>query len=113
MAFYFVKSVLVGYEYTSSFDEDKTDFDEARVNLVKKGETTSARLIELLGVPGGRYNYPMIKEQDGSALVYLYTRTDQHPIGGVKGTRRKILIVTFDPAGKVSDVTLNISAPPK
>ena len=113
MAFYFHKDVLVGYEYTSSFDEDKTDFDDNKVNDIRKGETTPERVIELFGQPGGRYVFPMITERDGTGFVYLYTRTDKHPMGGLKGTRTKLLIVVFDQSRKVADVTLNVSAPPK
>ncbi|SRR5713101_1664701 len=113
MAFYFHKAVLVGYEYTSSFDEDKTDFDDTKVSGVKKGETTQEQIIELFGQPGGRYIFPMIKERDGTGFVYLYTRTDMHHVGGVKGTRTKLLIVVFDLDRKVADVTLNVSGPPK
>lgn len=113
MAFYFSKGVLVGYEYTSSFDEDKTDFDDTKVSEIKKGETTAERIIELFGQAGGRYIFPMIAERDGTGLVYLYTRTDKNPMGGLKGTRTKLLIVVLDPGRKVTDVTLNVSGPPK
>jgi hypothetical protein len=113
MAFYFHKDVLVGYEYTSSFDEDKTDFDDSKVSEIKKGETTAERVIELFGQPSGRYVFPMIRERDGTGFVYVYTRTDKHPMGGLKGTRTKVLIVVVDPSRKVADVTLNVSGPPK
>jgi len=55
--FYFLNGVLVGYEYLSSFREDKTDFDETKVQQIKKGETTRWRVIELFGQPGVPTDY--------------------------------------------------------
>src|SRR5262245_1169264 len=69
MAFYFHKDLLVGYEYTSSFDEDKTDFDDNKVSEIKKGETTPERVIELFGQAGGRYVFPMINDRHGTGFV--------------------------------------------
>ncbi len=51
--FYFWNAVLVGHEFTSSFDEDKTDFDASKVQQIKSGETTEAEVLALLGKPQG------------------------------------------------------------
>jgi hypothetical protein len=58
MSFHFWDGVLVGYDFLSSFDEDKTNFDDARVSEIKKGETTEAQVVALFGPPGGQVHLP-------------------------------------------------------
>ena len=53
-AFYFADLVLVGHEFSSSFREDHTEFAEASVTEIKKGETNEATVIDRLGPPTGR-----------------------------------------------------------
>ena len=55
MSFHFWDGVLVGYDFLSAFDEDKTNFDDTRVSEMKKGETTEAQVVALFGPPGGKY----------------------------------------------------------
>jgi hypothetical protein len=38
--FYLWNGVLVGHEFTSSFDEDKTDFDAPEARSIRKGDAT-------------------------------------------------------------------------
>ena len=100
--FYFWRDVLVGHDFTSSFGEDKTDFDPAKAQQIKKGETTEAAVVALLGRPHGIYTYPLINDRDARGAVYLYQET--------KGTtpnlkfHTQILVVQFDPAGVVKEV---------
>jgi hypothetical protein len=94
--------VLVGHHFTSSFPDDRTDFDGAKAPQIKKGETTESAVVSLLGPPHGAYRYPLIADKDARAAVYLY----EH----VKGTAfhlkfyRQILVVQYDSAGGVTDV---------
>jgi hypothetical protein len=54
MGFYFVDNILVGYEFTSSYKEDLTDFDETKITQIRNGETKRAEVERLLGqAPGG------------------------------------------------------------
>lgn len=96
--FYLWRDVLVGHHFTSSFPNDKTDFDGTRAPQIKKGETTEAAVVSLLGPPHGAYRYPLIADKDARASVYLFEQT--------KGTAfnlkvyRQILVVQYDSAGQ-------------
>ena len=104
VAFYFWNDVLVGHEFTSSFDEDKTDFDVAKVPQIRKGESTEAAVTALLGPAPGSYIYPMIPDKTARALVYLYTQTR----GSALSLKhyQQLLLVTLGANGVVSDVQL-------
>jgi hypothetical protein len=110
--FYFVDLVLVGHEFTSSFEKDHTNFDETRITQLKKGETTEAQVIGLMGQPTGNYMFPLVQRKDEKGLVYLYsqTRVEQAPFVPVKIRQyRKVLVVSVGENGVVTDVTFNAS----
>jgi hypothetical protein len=100
--FYFWRDVLVGHHFSSSFPDDKTDFDGSKAREIKKGETTEAAVVGLLGPPHGVYRYPLIADREARAGVYLYDQT--------KGTAfnlkryQQILVVHYDAAGIVKEV---------
>jgi hypothetical protein len=100
--FYFLDDKLAGYDFASSWKEDQTDFDGAKVPGIKKGVSTRDDVVRLIGRPGGKYAYPMIANQNGQADVYLYYETRGGPIN-VK-FYQKLLVVTYDDRGVVSDV---------
>jgi len=110
-AFYFNDLVLVGHEFTSSFREDHTDFDETKVTRIKKGETTKAQVIELMGPPTGTYLFPLVQRRTDSGLVYIYTQTRVEPIPFAPKIRqyRKVLVVSLGDDGIVSNVEFNAS----
>ena len=107
IAFYFFDDVLVGHEFISSWAEDNSDFDEGKVKDVVKGKTTRAEVIALLGRPAGYYIFPLIKQQPGEAAVYLYSETR----GSAFNLKfyRKLLLVTFDTSGVVTEVDFTSS----
>jgi len=111
MGFYFLNGVLVGHEFTSSFDEDKTRFDDSKIGQIQQGQTTRQDVIALVGQPGGMYVYPLIKDKSALALVYLFIDSDRHPFGFTVRQTRKLLIVSIDSQGVVSDVQYTASAP--
>lgn len=100
--FYLWRDVLVGHHFTSSFPDDRTDFDGAKAPQIKKGETTESAVVNLLGLPHGAYRYPLIADKDARAAVYLYEQA--------KGTAfnlklyRQILVVQYDGAGVVKEL---------
>jgi hypothetical protein len=100
--FYFWRDVLVGHDFTSSFSEDKTDFDATKAQQIKRGETTESAVVALLGGPHGIYVYPLIGDKEARAAVYLYQET--------KGSAfnlqfyHQILVIQFDGAGVVKEV---------
>ena len=107
-AFYFYNDTLVGHEFGSSFAVDHSDFDDKKVSDIVKGKTTRAEVIQLVGKPGGYYVYPLIKSTSGDAVVYVYTETTSDAPFSVKQFR-KVLIVSFDTAGLVSEVDFSSS----
>ena len=100
--FYFNQNKLVGYEFTSSWAVDSTDFDESKVGDIKKGTTTIEEVIELLGKPGGEYVYPLAKKEREKAKSYIYNQTK----GSAFNLKfyRKTLVVSYDENGIVTDV---------
>ena len=97
MDFLFLEGVLVGYRYSSALPNDTTDFDDTKVYQLKKGQTTRAQVIELLGPPSGMYIYPLISSRTETGLVYFFRGLKME--GFFK--RRiiaihKLVVVTFD-----------------
>ena len=60
LSFYFLDGILVGYEFVSSFKEDHTDFDDAKVSEIKQGETTISGVEALLGRACGQHVRPLV-----------------------------------------------------
>jgi hypothetical protein len=50
--FYFFEDKLAGYEFVSTWKDDLTDFDGAKVADIKNGSSTRAEVIRLIGTPG-------------------------------------------------------------
>jgi len=100
--FYFFDDKLAGYDFSSSWKEDQTDFDGAKVPQIKKGVTTRDEVLRLIGRPGGKYGYPLISDPKGQADVYLYAESSGNPFN-VK-FYQKHLVVTYDNRGVVSNV---------
>ncbi len=102
LEFFFYNDTLVGQQFISSFKSDNTDFDEAKISSLIKGQTTRAEVIQLLGSPSATYIPPMAKETSGEAFGYNYVTTRKTFPGGLK-IFRKSLQITFDEKGLVSD----------
>jgi len=100
--FYFLDDKLAGYDFNSSWKEDQSDFNGAKVLEIKKGVSTRNEVLRLIGRPGGKYAYPLIPDQNKQADVYLYAETRGGPFN-VK-FYQKHLVVTYDERGVVSNV---------
>ena len=100
--FYFLNDKLAGYDFNSSWKEDQTDFNSAKVPEIKKGVSTRDDVLRLMGRPGGKYGYPLIPNQSEQADVYLYFETR----GSAASMKifQKHLVVTYDQRGVVSNV---------
>lgn len=94
--------LLVAEEFVSSFPNDATDFDDAKVSAIVKGKSTRADVVALLGNPNGRGIHPFIKNKGDTASIYSYS----HVKGSVFNMKfySKSLIVSFDASGVVTDV---------
>ncbi|WP_145964264.1 hypothetical protein [Chromobacterium phragmitis] len=102
MVFSTFKDVLVGQEFNSSFAEDASEFDDAKIGALQKGKTTKAEVIAMLGQPSGQAIYPIIKSKTGKGMIYAYS----HVTGTVFNMKMysKLLIVSLDEQDIVSDV---------
>jgi hypothetical protein len=93
MVYSFDEGKLVGFDYSSSFSGDKTDFDDSLVTKIKRGETTRAEVVQLLEKPTGEFIYPATLVNAPTQRAYSYARTDSRraypPRGGAsaRGTR--------------------------
>jgi hypothetical protein len=92
--------VLVGHVFSSTLPEESTDFDASLVNRIRKGETTEADAIRLLGTPSGRFIYPFIKDREARGLGWVYTPPYRHEASRM----RKVVVVSVDANGIVADV---------
>lgn len=101
--FYFFQGKLVGHEFSSSWEIDSTDFDESKVSEIKEGTTTLQEVIELFGNPNGEYVYPLSKNENEMAKIYLYSQTK----GSAFSLKfyRKVLVVTHDENGIITEVS--------
>ena len=100
--FYFHNDRLVGYEFISSWKEDSTDFDGAKVAQIRKGQSTLGDVARLFGRPVGRYVHPMVAGTSEQAVSYLYSQTT----GGAFNLKffQKRLVVTANRQGVVTEV---------
>ena len=108
LEFKFHNNILVGYVYSSSWAEDHTDFDETKSAEIIQGVSTKAEVLQRMGKPSGYYIYPMIASRSGDAAVYYYTET-QAGVAKAAQTLSKLLVVTFEANGVVSNISLKMS----
>lgn len=107
MTYSFHEGKLVGFDYSSSFSSDKTDFDEALVSQIVQGKTMQDPVMALLGKPTGMFIQPLVKDPGRHAYVYSYSRTDEDPFATHFRRRTKTLVVTFDDKGAVVEKSLS------
>ena len=100
--FYFFDNKLVGDEFVSSWAVDLTDFDESKVSQINKGTTTIREVEALLGQAGGEYSYPLVVNENEKAKVYMYSQTTGSAFN--LEFYQKMLVVTYDQSGVVTDV---------
>jgi outer membrane protein assembly factor BamE (lipoprotein component of BamABCDE complex) len=103
LTYYFYNDALVGQDFTSSFKSDNSNFDEKRVESIKKGQTTRAEVIKLLGEPTATFIPPMVKETSGEAIGYTYQAVRGGLFSGLKNFV-KVLRISFDDKGLVLDI---------
>jgi len=102
----FVDDKLVGYVFTSSFEEDHTDFDASRVSEIEKGKSTKTQVIALLGQPNGKVIYPLVDKAGIERFLYKYFHVDiQMGLLKAKGkVFQKQLAIDFNDNDIVTDV---------
>jgi hypothetical protein len=100
------RDLLVSYDYVSSFDGDmfSPKIDEAKTKQIVQGQKKS-EVIAIMGIPSGEAIFPVVDQAEKSLIRYNYLETWRIPFGFV-GPRinRKLMLVTFDKDGIVSEV---------
>jgi|APFre7841882630_1041343.scaffolds.fasta_scaffold01392_9 hypothetical protein len=103
MVFHFFENLLVGYAFVSSFPQDKTDFDESKVNAITKDQSTVDQVVALLGEPSGKMSWPVVKNNEERAVMYLYAQVREVSLGKINA-HSKVLTVTHNKRGLVTNV---------
>lgn len=103
LTYYFYNDTLVGQEFLSSFKSDNSNFDHTKVESIRKGQTTRAEVIQMLGKPTASFIAPMVKATSGEAIGYTYQTTRGGVFSGFKFFF-KILRISFDDKDLASDV---------
>jgi hypothetical protein len=101
-AFFFHEDVLAGYEFSSSWADDHTDFDASRVKEIVKGSSTREDVIRIMGRPGGRYIAPVPPDNAPEALAYIFGETRGSAFN-LKVSRKR-LVVSLNDQGLVTDI---------
>lgn len=94
---------MVGEEFNSTMDGEKTEFDTSKANTIQKGKSTKDDVIALLGKPSGEVIYPVIKEKNSRGLVYAYSYA--RFAGILTSYNNYLLVVTVDDKNIVTDVS--------
>jgi hypothetical protein len=112
MVLVFDNDVLVSYDYASSFEADKgsTAIDDEKVKQISKGDKKS-KVLSLLGRPGGEAVHPVASPKGSSLLRYTYLETYRIPFVPTPRVTKKSLLLKFDAADEVFDITSVESKP--
>lgn len=108
----FYEGVLVGYDYASSFTEDKSEkeLSDEVVKQISRGDERS-RVISLLGKPDGEFIFPLVDKKGSSALRYTFLSTYRVPFVPTPRISTKVLTVDLDSTGIVTNITSTESQP--
>jgi outer membrane protein assembly factor BamE (lipoprotein component of BamABCDE complex) len=106
MVFQFSDNVLIGHIFNSSFKADNTEFDESKLSLIKKGETTKNNVIKIMGTPS-IINVVPYRGKLVTTFGYIYS----HVKGSAFNLKQyqKTASITIDDKEIVSDVQLTIT----
>ena len=93
---------LVAYNFSSSFNEDTTDFDETKVKALTRGRTSAGDVLNLFGTPGGQGIYPSVARP--GTRQYTWQFASAGPRRGQ--TTLKRLELLFGPGDRLEQVYL-------
>lgn len=63
---------LVFYNVASNFTDQSTNFEEGKVSQTRRGSTTYADVVALLGKPSGQGVFPVVATRGHRLVVYQY-----------------------------------------
>jgi len=115
MAYAFHEGRLVGFDYMSSFAADQTVFDELAVKRIRRGISTRAEVLDLMGKPSGQFIYPSsyAGTPGHHADVYSHSRSEKLPSGVTLETTTKVLTIVFDEHDVVVETHLVVTTSSK
>lgn len=115
MAYAFHEGRLVGFDYMSSFAADQTVFDELAAKRIRRGISTRAEVLDLMGKPSGQFIYPSSYAglPGHHADVYSHSRSEKLPSGVTLETTTKVLTVVFDEHDVVAETHLVVTTSSK
>lgn len=67
---------LVFHNFASSFSDQSTDFDEAKVGQIRRGATSYADVVALLGKPSGQGIFPVIVGRGHRLVIYQFSKSN-------------------------------------
>jgi hypothetical protein len=108
----FRNGVLNGYNYVSSFDDDKTNANTAAAAQIVRVSSNKTDVLRLLGQPSGKARTPTEMEgfvkvsKPGVYEIWCWESLDAVPILGSQKTGSNVIVVGFDPMGMVSEVMI-------
>lgn len=98
---FFFEGKPLGHEFESSLAIDATDFDETKIESVRKGVSTIHEVVNLIGKPGGEYIYPLTRSPGEKTKVYLFSHVKE--AGPMRlETYVEKLVVSYDETGLVT-----------
>lgn len=68
---------LIFHNFVSSFANQSTDFDEAKISQIRRGATTHSDLVALLGRPSGVGVYPVVAARGNRLVVYQFSQVNR------------------------------------
>ena len=112
LVYFFHEGVLVGYDYASSFSEDRSEreLNDEIVKQIKPGDERS-RVISLLGKPGGEFIFPLVDKSGYSQLRYTFLSTYRVPFVPTPRISVKVVKVNLDSNGIVTNIASTESQP--
>ncbi len=100
----FANKKLVSTLFLSSFKIDNTDFDDSKMAMIKKSETTYDEVISILGKPSGYSIAPMVVTPSVKAISYSFVMTKKKFIGNGTDSTTKTLLLEFDDKNIVTKI---------
>jgi len=109
----FRNGVLNGFNYVSSFDEDRTSANGAAAASIQRTVSTKDDVLRLMGPPSGKARTPTHMEgfvradKPGVFEIWAWVAFDVvHTFGDNKSPGSNVIVVGFDPLGTVSEVII-------
>jgi hypothetical protein len=105
LVFSFHENLLVGYDYVSSFDEDKSEIElsEDITKKIKVGDSKS-KAISLLGKPHGQFTFPLLEKKGSTSLRYTLFNSTRVPFLGLAQFESKTMSIILNEKDIITEI---------